>query len=72
LLLTAAGSLLLQAGAMGWPPSAAILGLSPLSLAEWAVCFALGSTVLVIVELEKAVRRRADGGRRARNTPGGI
>ena len=72
LLLTAAGSLLLQAGAMWWPPSAAILGLSPLSLAEWAVCFALGSTVLVIVELEKAVRRRADGGRRARNTPGGI
>ena len=57
LLVTAAGSLALQAAAMWWPPSAAILGLAPLSFAEWLVCFALGSTVLVIVEVEKLVRR---------------
>jgi len=56
LLITAAGSLLLQAAAMSWPPSAAVLGLAPLSLTEWAVCFAMGSTVLVIVEVEKAAR----------------
>lgn len=57
LLVTAAGSLALQAAAMWWAPSAAILGLAPLSFAEWLVCFALGSTVLVIVEVEKLVRR---------------
>ncbi|UYN84594.1 MAG: HAD-IC family P-type ATPase [Microcella sp.] len=57
LLLTAVGSLALHAAAMWWGPSASILSLAPLSLAEWALCFALGSTVLVIVELEKFVRR---------------
>ena len=56
LLITAAGSLLLHAAAMWWPPSAVILGLAPLSWTEWLVCFALGSTVLVIVEIEKAAR----------------
>ncbi len=71
LLITAAGSLLLQAGAMWWPPSASILGLAPLSLAEWAVCLAVGSTVLIIVEIEKLVRRIVPESRRA-NTPGGI
>lgn len=71
LLITAAGSLLLQAAAMWWPPSAAILGLSPLSLTEWAICFALGSSVLVIVEIEKLVRRISEN-RGVRNTPGGI
>lgn len=71
LLITAAGSLLLQAGAMSWAPSASILGLAPLSLAEWALCFAIGSTVLMVVEIEKLLRRLAE--RRARrNTPGGI
>ena len=64
LLVTAAGSLVLQAGAMWWPPSASILGLAPLSLAEWAVCLAVGSTVLVIVEIEKLVRRIAPAMRR--------
>ena len=71
LLVTAAGSLLLQAGAMWWQPSASILGLTPLSLMEWAVCFALGSTVLIIVEIEKLVRR-AIASRSDTNTPGGI
>ncbi|MDO9590964.1 MAG: cation transporting ATPase C-terminal domain-containing protein, partial [Microcella sp.] len=71
LLFTAAGSLLLQAGAMWWGPSASILGLSPLTVTEWAVCFALGSTVLVIVEVEKLARRIAER-RPSRDTPGGI
>ncbi|MBX9470631.1 cation-translocating P-type ATPase [Microcella sp.] len=71
LLITAAGSLLLQAGAMSWAPSAAVLGLSPLSLSEWVVCFAVGSTVLVIVEIEKLVRQGVET-RSRKNTPGGI
>jgi Ca2+-transporting ATPase len=71
LLITATGSLLLHAGAMWWGPSATILGLAPLSLTEWVICFALGSTVLIIVEIEKLVRRVIDA-RPSRNTPGGI
>jgi Ca2+-transporting ATPase len=71
LLVTAAGSLLLQAGAMSWGPSATVLGLAPLSLGEWVVCFAVGSTVLVIVEIEKLVRRGVES-RRPSYTPGGI
>lgn len=57
LLLTAVGSLLLQWGAMTWPVSAELLSLVPLTLEEWLACAVIGSTVLVIVELEKLVRR---------------
>lgn len=57
LLLTAIGSLLLQWGAMTWPPSAEVLSLVPLAPAEWLACAVLASTVLVIVELEKLGRR---------------
>jgi Ca2+-transporting ATPase len=71
LLITAAGSLLLHAGAMSWGPSATILGLTPLSLTEWGVCLAVGSSVLVIVEVEKLVRRAIEK-TPFRNTPRGI
>lgn len=50
-------ALALHAAVMTWPVSAGILGLVPLSPAEWLVCAAVGSTVLGIVEAEKAVRR---------------
>jgi hypothetical protein len=33
----------------------------PLSAMQFAACFAIGSIVLVAVELEKLVRRRASG-----------
>lgn len=42
---------------MTWPVSAGILGFTALSAAEWLLCIAVGSTVLIIVEAEKAVRR---------------
>lgn len=57
LLATAAGSVILQWAAMTWEPSAAILGLAPLSLEEWFWCLVIGSSVLVLVEAEKAITR---------------
>jgi P-type Ca2+ transporter type 2C len=57
LVVTSLVALALHAAVMNWQPSANILGLVPLSAAEWLVCAAVGSTVLVIVEAEKAVRR---------------
>lgn len=57
LLFTSLGALLLHWGAMSWGVSASILGLVPLGPIEWLVCIGIGSTVMVIVEAEKAVRR---------------
>jgi len=57
LLFTSLGALILHWAAMTWPVSAGLLGLTPLNPWEWLLCIAVGSTVLVIVEAEKAVRR---------------
>ncbi len=57
LLYTSLGALALHAAAMTWPLSAEVLGLTPLNLWEWLICAAVGSTVLFLVEAEKAVRR---------------
>ena len=57
LLVTSFVALALHAAVMTWPPSAGVLGLVPLAPAEWLLCAVVGSTVLVIVEAEKAVRR---------------
>ncbi len=78
LLFTSLGALALHWGVQAWPPSAALLGMTALSSWEWLICAAIGSTVLVIVELEKAVRRwshRHDeepvrAGRRTMASPG--
>ncbi|MDJ0349912.1 HAD-IC family P-type ATPase [Cryobacterium sp. PH29-G1] len=64
LLFTSLGALMLHWAATIWPFSAELLGLTPLSSWEWLLCIAVGSTVLLIVEAEKAVRRwshRHDG-----------
>jgi P-type Ca2+ transporter type 2C len=47
-----------------WPVSSSVMGLTPLTPLEWIACAGLGATVLVLVELEKLLRRRA-GARRA-------
>lgn len=60
LLAAATGSIALHWGAMSWGPSADILGLTPLTLTEWAWCFAIGITVLFLVEAEKFWRRKRD------------
>lgn len=57
LIFTSLGALLLHWGAQNWPISADLLGMTSLSPVEWLVCTAIGSSVLVIVEAEKAVRR---------------
>ncbi|CAN5317454.1 cation-transporting P-type ATPase [soil metagenome] len=57
LLYTSLGALALHWAVMTWPFSASLLGLTRLNFWEWLVCIAVGSTVLIIVEAEKAVRR---------------
>ena len=57
LLFTSLGALVLHWAATIWPFSANLLGLTPLSSWEWLLCIAVGATVLLIVEAEKAVRR---------------
>ncbi|MFO7690740.1 MAG: HAD-IC family P-type ATPase [Cryobacterium sp.] len=57
LIVASVGTLLLHWGAMMWPLSAGILGMTPLSAWEWLTCAVVGCTVLVIVEAEKFVRR---------------
>lgn len=57
LLYTSLGALALHWAAMTWPVSAALLEFTPLTAPEWLLCAAVGSTVLIIVEAEKAVRR---------------
>lgn len=53
-------ALLLHWGAMSWSVSASVMGLQALSLGDWGLCFLVGASVLVLVEVEKAVRRRSD------------
>jgi Ca2+-transporting ATPase len=64
LLYTSLAALFLHWAAMTWPVTSGVLELTPLNTWEWLVCIAVGSTVLIIVEAEKAVRRwshRNDG-----------
>jgi P-type Ca2+ transporter type 2C len=65
LIFAALGALLLHLGATHWPVSADLLGFVPLGAGEWLVAIALGSTVLFLVEGEKAIRRWAAARRRA-------
>ncbi|WLQ07084.1 cation-translocating P-type ATPase [Arthrobacter oryzae] len=57
LLYTSLAALALHWAVMTWPVTAVLLELTPLNAWEWLLCAAVGSTVLVIVEAEKAVRR---------------
>jgi Ca2+-transporting ATPase len=54
-------TVLAQAAVIYLPPLNAVFRTVPLSPAQFAACFAIGSTVLVAVELEKFVRRRSPG-----------
>ncbi|KFF59804.1 haloacid dehalogenase [Cryobacterium sp. MLB-32] len=57
LLFTSLGALILHWVAMTWPVSEDLLGFTTLNAWEWFLCVAIGSTVLVLVEAEKVVRR---------------
>nr|WP_253907964.1 cation transporting ATPase C-terminal domain-containing protein [Arthrobacter sp. H20] len=57
LFFTSLAAQTLHWAVLSWPVSASVLGLTPLHPWEWLLCVAVGSTVLIIVEAEKAVRR---------------
>ena len=57
LLWTSLGAIALLWAVMSWQPAANILGLSPLSLGQWAIAALIAGSVLVLVEAEKLVRR---------------
>ncbi|HSO91403.1 MAG TPA: cation-translocating P-type ATPase C-terminal domain-containing protein, partial [Arthrobacter sp.] len=59
LLFTSLAAQTLHWAVMTWPVSAGLLELTPLRPWEWLLCVAVGSTVLIIVEAEKGVRRWA-------------
>jgi P-type Ca2+ transporter type 2C len=54
-------TVLAQLAVIYLPPLNAVFRTTPLSAEQLAACFATGSVVLVAVELEKLVRRRAGG-----------
>ncbi|WP_300765885.1 HAD-IC family P-type ATPase [uncultured Bifidobacterium sp.] len=56
LLTAAVMALILHAVAMVVPVMASALGMTALTGAQWAVCWALGATVLIFSEGDKAVR----------------
>jgi Ca2+-transporting ATPase len=55
LFATAFGSVLVVAALLVWPAATLLLGLAPLTLAEWAMMAALALTVLAIVEADKLI-----------------
>ncbi|WP_409333191.1 cation-translocating P-type ATPase [Trujillonella humicola] len=59
LLGSALGALLLYAIATQWSATDEWLGLVPLSASEWLICWLLGASVLLIVELDKFAHWRA-------------
>ncbi|QCX26336.1 HAD family hydrolase [Nocardioides jishulii] len=61
LLVSAVGALLLLVACAEVSVTANLLGLVPLSPLEWVACLALGSTLLVVVELHKWLGRRRLG-----------
>ena len=66
LWFTLALVVLLQVGAVYWPPLQGLFGAVPLGATDWAVCIAVASTVFVAEELRKLITRRlpAAGSRR--------
>lgn len=59
LLVGALVALALHVAVTVLPPAANVLGLVPLTPAQWAICYLAGSTVLLLVELDKAIVRHA-------------
>jgi magnesium-transporting ATPase (P-type) len=65
-LLAIAGCLVLQLLLTYTPLLNRLFGTEPLDLAAWLRCVALGLLVFIVVELEKALRRRLAGARQPR------
>ncbi|HUX87246.1 MAG TPA: HAD-IC family P-type ATPase, partial [Chloroflexota bacterium] len=58
LILSAVSALALQTLAVYWPPLEELLRTVPLSLKTWLVILTVALTVLLVVEIDKAIRRR--------------
>jgi Ca2+-transporting ATPase len=56
-------TVLLQLGAVYLPPFQRLFGTQPLSLVEFLITFAAGSSILFWVEIEKWLRRKSSAGR---------
>ena len=65
LLVAIATSVILQIVVTGVPAFNQAFGTSPLSGAEWALCTAMASSVLWIIELKKLILRRSASSRRS-------
>jgi Ca2+-transporting ATPase len=48
---------MLQVAVVHWPPFQRLFGSVALSLADWALCFGVGSTVFVVEEIRKITTR---------------
>ncbi len=55
LFATAFGSVLVVAALLAWPAATLLLGLAPLTLAEWGMMSALALSILAIVEVDKLI-----------------
>lgn len=61
LLLATAGSFVVHFGALYFPGTQYVLQVQPLDLDAWVRIVAVAATVLIVVEIEKAVRRWMSG-----------
>lgn len=52
------GAICLHIGALHFPPTQNILGVEPISAAAWARIIPVAATILVAIEIHKAIRRR--------------
>lgn len=69
LIASSIAALILHWVVMNWSVTAGIMGLSPLTLGDWALCVVIGATVLGVVELEKLLRRRRAGESAGQSSP---
>ncbi|MGY6499783.1 MAG: cation-translocating P-type ATPase [Acidimicrobiales bacterium] len=60
LLYAQVGALALHVGALHFPPTQFVLRVEPIGLDAWVRLVAVAATVLVVVEIDKAVRRGLD------------
>ena len=59
LVVTTITAFAVHIGALYFPPTQAVLRVEPIDLTAWTRIIAIATTILIAVEIEKAVRRRA-------------
>lgn len=61
LLLASLGSLAIHVAAMYLPPTQYVLHLEPINVASWVWILLIALSIVVVIDLEKALRRRRNG-----------